>query len=98
MVFSLSENIRQLRISRGMNQVELAKRIGVTKQCVSNWENDNVLPSVEMLVKIADVFNVSTDHLLGRERKSYVDISALTEEQRGHISLIVTDLKKANRK
>ena len=81
-----------------MNQVELAKRIGVTKQCVSNWENDNVLPSVEMLVKIADVFNVSTDHLLGRERKSYVDISALTEEQRGHISLIVTDLKKANRK
>ena len=98
MIFSLSENIRQLRISRGMNQVELAKRIGVTKQCVSNWENDNVLPSVEMLVKIADVFNVSTDHLLGRERKSYVDISALTEEQRGHISLIVTDLKKANRK
>ena len=81
-----------------MNQVELAKRIGVTKQCVSNWENDNVLPSVEMLVKIADVFNVSTDHLLGRERKSYVDISALTEEQRGHISLIVTDFKKANRK
>ena len=98
MIFSLSENIRQLRISRGMNQVELAKRIGVTKQCVSNWENDNVLPSVEMLVKIADVFNVSTDHLLGRERKSYVDISALTEEQRGHISLIVTDFKKANRK
>ena len=35
-----------------MNQVEFARLVGVTKQCVSNRENDNVLPSIEMLVKI----------------------------------------------
>ena len=52
----LNENIKTLRISRNMNQVEFAKALCVTKQCVSNWENDNVVPSIDMLCKIADFF------------------------------------------
>ena len=36
------------------------------KQSVSNWENDNIMPSVETLKKAADFFHVSTDYLLGR--------------------------------
>ena len=55
MLYSLNENIKRMRMARGMNQVEFAKLVGVTKQCVSNWENDNVVPSVEMLEKIADL-------------------------------------------
>ena len=43
----LNENIKQLRLQNGLSQVEFAKIMGVTKQCVSNWENDNVLPSIE---------------------------------------------------
>ena len=97
MIYSLNENIKRLRTSHGMSQVEFAKLVGVTKQCVSNWENDNVLPSIDMLVKIADLFKVRTDFLLGRESDAYIDVSALTEEQRGHISLIVADLEKINR-
>ena len=57
----LNQQIRELRISRRMSQVELAKALSVTKQSVSNWENDNIQPSVEMLIKIAKVFSVSTD-------------------------------------
>ena len=95
---SLNENIKRLRQARGMNQVELASALGVTKQCVSNWENDNVLPSIEMLVKIADVFNVTTDLLLGRESREYLDISLLTDGQRGHVALIVKDLELLNKK
>ena len=72
MLHSLNENIKRLRIARGMNQVEFARLIGVTKQCVSNWENDNVIPSIEMLVKIADAFNVKTDLLLGREGEAFI--------------------------
>jgi len=49
----LSEKIKTLRTSHGINQIELAKNIGVTKQCVSNWENDNIQPSIDMLVKLA---------------------------------------------
>lgn len=96
MLYSLNENIKRLRIARGMNQVEFAKVIGVTKQCVSNWENDNVIPSIEMLVKIADIFNVRTDLLLGRESEEFIDVSGLTESQRGHIALIVKDLERLN--
>ncbi len=97
MLYSLNENIKKLRISQGMSQVEFATLVGVTKQCVSNWENDNVLPSIEMLVKIADIFKVKTDFLLGREPERSIDISGLTEEQAGHISLIIRDFEALNK-
>ena len=61
----LNQRIRQLRQARSMSQVDLAKRLNVTKQSVSNWENDNIQPSIEMLVKLSAVFSVSTDYLLG---------------------------------
>ena len=92
----LSENIRILRCARGMRQVQLAKALGVSKQCVSNWENDNVVPSIEMLEKIADLFSASTDYLLGRNSCATLDISALTTEQASHISMIVEDFIKLN--
>ena len=81
-----------------MSQVEFARCIGVTKQCVSNWENDNVIPSIEMLIKIADVFNVRTDLLLGREGDEFIDVSGLTDEQRGHIAIIVKDFEMLNKR
>ena len=96
MILSLNENIKKLRLARGLNQVEFAKAMGVSKQCVSNWENDNVMPSIEMLVKIADFFNVTTDYVLGRNEKTYLDVSELTDEQISHISLIVTDMSLLN--
>ena len=95
-MLALNENIKKLRIVRGLNQVEFAKILCVTKQCVSNWENDNVVPSIDMLCKIADFFEVSTDYLLGRSERRGVDVSNLTEEQIGHITSIVNDLGKLN--
>ena len=96
MLCLLNEKIKQLRNSHGYSQVEFAKLLGVTKQCVSNWENDNVIPSIEMLVKIADVFRVTTDYVLGRSDDTRLDVSGLTTEQIGHLSLIIEDIKKAN--
>lgn len=92
----LNENIKKLRIAIGLNQVEFAKIMGVSKQCVSNWENDNVMPSIEMLIKIADYFNVTTDYMLGRNVNTYIDASGLSDEQVGHISLIISDIKQRN--
>ena len=96
MQYGLNENIKRLRTQRGLNQVELSKKMNVSKQCVSNWENDNVLPSIEMLIRIADFFFVTTDYLLGREIKSVIDTDGLTEEQVTHLQLLITDLKKVN--
>ena len=94
MLKSLNENIRELRINAGLNQVEFASSIGVSKQCVSNWENDNVLPSIEMLVKIADFFDVSTDYLLGREQRNTVNVEGLSEKEVAHLCAIIDDIKK----
>ena len=93
---SLNENIKRLRTQSGLNQVEFAKRMNVSKQCVSNWENDNVLPSIEMLMKIADFFRVSTDILLGRDTKEIIDANGLTPEQSSHIRFLVKDFVDAN--
>lgn len=89
----LNENIKKLRIAMGMSQVDLAAKLGVSKQCVSNWENDNVLPSIEMLVKIAKFFNVSTDFLLDLDDKNTLDVSHLSIEEISHIKLIIKDLQ-----
>lgn len=84
--------LRELRNSRRISQVTLAKALRVSKQSVSNWENDNILPSIEMLIKLADFFSVSTDYLLELDDKIYLDITGLTAEQLGHIQQIVNDL------
>lgn len=89
----LNQRIRLLRRARNMSQVELANRLGVTKQSVSNWENDNIQPSVEMLMKLADVFSVSTDYMLGIESDEYLDVSDLPKEVIAHIRQIVDDLR-----
>lgn len=88
----LHDNIRTLRLSHGLNQVDLAKALGVSKQCVSNWENDNVLPSIDMLVKLADYFRISTDTLLGRDTDNVINAAGLTSEQKAHICMIINDL------
>ncbi len=92
----LCERIRELRMARGWNQVQLAEQLSVTKQSVSNWENDNILPSVEMLVKLAELFGVTTDYLLGREAHSRLDVSGLSEAETAHIRQLIADLN--NRK
>ena len=85
--------LRDLRFQAGMTQTELAKKLGTTQRCVSNWENDNVAPSVEMLVKIADYFCVSTDYLLGRDESYNLNVSDLTAEEIVHIQQLINDLK-----
>lgn len=88
----LSENIKKLRMANALSQVEMAKRLGVTKQCVSNWENDNVQPSIDMLVKIAYLFKVTTDFLLGLTERRFLEITGLDDSQLAHIQALINDL------
>ncbi len=89
-----NERIKELRQSLGINQVEFGRRLHVTKQCISNWENGNIQPSIDMLIKIAETFSVNTDYLLGLSSKCTLDAEGLTNEQILHIRSIIDDLKK----
>ena len=90
----LNERIRELREATGLTQVELARKLSVTKQSVSNWENNNILPSIEMLVKIAAFFSVSTDYLLELDQRKYIEVSGLTDQELAHIQQIISDICK----
>ena len=90
--------IRELRKARHLTQVKLAKALGVSKQSVSNWENDNILPSIEMLVKIADYFSASTDYLLGLDDRKYIETTNLDEEQIAHFQQLIDDVAKGGDK
>lgn len=86
--------IKELRLAFGWSQVELARRLNISKQTVSNWENDNIQPSVEMLICLAEVFRVSTDFLLGREAIPRISIEGLQPSTVAHITLLIEDLKR----
>lgn len=90
------DKIKILRINRGLSQVDLAKILGVTKQSVSNWENENICPSIDMLIKIAQLFSVSTDYLLGLSEKHNLNTEGLTELQIAHIQAVINDILQMN--
>lgn len=58
------EKIRELRKQKNLTQENFALRLNVTRQAVSNWENDRNLPDLEMLILIASIFEISLDELL----------------------------------
>ncbi len=64
---SFKNNIKSLRSEAGLGQVELVKRLGVSKGIVSLWENGLREPNLSSLILIAKFFNVSIDYLLGLE-------------------------------
>ena len=61
----LNEKIKSLRKQRGFTQEELAIRLNVVRQTISKWEKGLSVPDAEMLIKIAELFEISTSELLG---------------------------------
>ena len=88
-----NERIKDLRLSLEINQIEFGKRLNVTKQCVSNWENDNIQPSIDMLVNLSNIFNVTTDYLLGLTPTNSINVDGLPTEFVSHIVQIIDDYK-----
>ena len=86
------DRVKQMRKAHNFSQVQLATRLHVSKQAVSNWENNNIMPSIEMLIKLADLFGVSTDFLLERDNRRSLDTTGLTETQCAHLNLIIQDI------
>lgn len=93
-----SERLMMLRKSKQLNQMQLAERLGLKKSTVSNWENNNALPSVEMLMNVANYFHVSLDYLMGRDEylsngTNLIDATGLSPHQLVHIQQLIDDLR-----
>lgn len=75
----LAARLRELRARRGFTQDHVAKRLGCHESAVSRWESGSRFPTGEDLVALADLFEVSTDDLLGRGRQFASPGSALVD-------------------
>ena len=76
-----SQRLKQLRLDKHLTQAQVAGRVGVTASMISSYETDLRLPSYEVMVRLADLFGVTVDYLLGRETRRMLDISALSDEE-----------------
>lgn len=59
------DNLKMLRQEKGIGQVELAKKLGVSKGIISLWENGLREPNMSSLIQLSKFFNVSIDYLVG---------------------------------
>ena len=69
----LNEQIALLRKQKDLTQENLANLLGVTNQTVSKWESAQCCPDIQLLPKIAKIFNVTVDELLGYTLSSTSD-------------------------
>ncbi len=93
---SLGEKLKALRTAKKMSQKELAERIGIAKSVISFYESGDRFPSYDVLIKIARIFNVTTDYLLDVERERTVNVSGLSEEDIAVVTSVIEALKNKN--
>jgi len=81
----VGKRIKDMRLEKGMSQQELGDLIGVTKVSICGYENGTRTPSLETFGILADIFETTTDYLLGRE------VSVVNEEGNEYIGSISKD-------
>ncbi len=77
---TLGKRIVENRKRLGLTQDQLAERLGVTAQAISKWENDLSCPDITMLPKLAEIFGITTDELLGCPTAEKVHVAEVVEE------------------
>jgi transcriptional regulator with XRE-family HTH domain len=99
----LGEQITALRKKKSLSQAELGKAVGSSGDIIGRYERNEVKPSIEVVIKIADVLEVSVDYLVGKTDqdldkslvKRMIELSQLPEDDKGHIFYTLDNLIRA---
>lgn len=92
---ALGERIRQLRTARGWSQRDLARQAGVVNaSMISYYELGERMPSYATLLRIADIFHISTDYLLRGVDNKKLNVDGLDEDTIGAIMVIIEKTRK----
>ena len=83
--YNFPENLKKLRKINKLSQLDLAEKLGVTRQSISYYENGNVEPSINFIIQLSSLFNCSIDSLLFEKH----DTDLLNVE-------VLSNIKKAN--
>lgn len=92
-MFEFGNRLSELRKQNHMTQQVLSERLCVTKATVSSYETGNRLPSYDILIRIAYIFHVSVDYLLGISEKNYLSVEGLTERQIEILTVLISEFK-----
>lgn len=98
---NIPTRLKELRRQNSLSQSDVAKRLNSTPALVSAYENAERYPSIEKLMLLADIYNCTTDYILGRtystDDKIYFDVTDLTDRQRMILRSLIEDMQE-NRK
>lgn len=90
---SVSKQLIHLRNVKGISQEELASLMNVTRQAVSKWETDQTLPDSEKIIRLSEIFGVTTDYLLKGKESDPMDIYSQHDSKAGaDMSAEVTEI------
>ena len=90
----MGDKLRSLRIEKNLTQKQVAERIGLAISAVSSYESGSRYPSYEALIKLAYMFHVSTDYLLGITNKRSIDVTDLEDSEIELIAQLVDKLRQ----
>lgn len=92
----IGRKISEFRKIRNMTQMELADRLNISFQAVSNWERGNSMPDISKLPELAELFGISIDELLGKKTELIANIiEGEGEEFPGNMLVAVDELREA---
>ncbi|MCD8115775.1 MAG: helix-turn-helix transcriptional regulator [Oscillospiraceae bacterium] len=84
----ICEKMKKARSNAGMTQEQVAEKIEVSRQTISNWENGKTLPDVMSVIKLSDLYQVTLDELLKGDSKMMDKIKKDTDTVKSNQSLI----------
>lgn len=95
---NMGEKLKALRLEKNLTQKQVADRIGLAISAVSSYESGMRYPSYEVLIKLARIFHVSTDYLIGMTDTRNIDICGLDDEEIACVSQMVDILRRSHTK
>lgn len=90
---NMGNKLKSLRLEKKLTQKQVADRIGLAVSAVSSYESGSRYPSYDVLVKLARIFHVSTDYLLGMTDKRNLDVTGLYDDEIELVSQLVDKLR-----
>lgn len=97
MIYDFGLRLKELRKKKKLSQNQVSARLNITKSSISGYENNIITPSNDIIVKLALLYGVTTDYLLGLDNNESIVISDLTNNQKEIVRLLVNEFKLNNR-
>ena len=97
-MYCLPERLKRLRQSMHLSQEQVARLLGVDRSTISSYDSNVRQPSLDTLSRIADVFGVSTDYLLGRTSDLSFGLFDLSGEDKALLNQMASKLMEKNRR